>query len=57
VIARRAQIELHRALVTLRERKPGSEPLPHQLADLIEWWLERYSRTSATGEVEPFNLP
>src|SRR5215208_1794670 len=42
VIARREGIGLHRALAILRERKPGSEPLPHQLADLIEWWLERY---------------
>ena len=43
VIARREGIGLDRALAVLRERKPTSEPLPHQRADLITWWLGRPS--------------
>jgi len=49
VIAGREEIELHRALMVLRERKPASEPLPHQLADLVEWWLKRYPEAPARG--------
>jgi atypical dual specificity phosphatase len=41
VIAHREGIGLGEALTVLRERKPPSEPLPHQRADLIQWWLER----------------
>jgi len=55
VIARREDIELHRALALLRERRPAAEPLPHQLTDLIEWWVERHAASHATGGIERFN--
>ncbi|MFL5821621.1 MAG: dual specificity protein phosphatase family protein [Solirubrobacteraceae bacterium] len=39
VIARREGLGLDRALDVLRRRKPHSEPLPHQRADLVAWWV------------------
>lgn len=41
VIALHEQVPLAQALELLRERKPTSAPLPHQRADLIEWWQGR----------------
>lgn len=41
VIALREDIPLPAALDALRQRKPTAEPLPHQRADLIEWWQSR----------------
>lgn len=41
VIALREDLPLGRALAVLRDRKPTSEPLPHQRASLIEWWKAR----------------
>ena len=41
VIALREEIPLAAALEELRQRKPTSEPLPHQRADLFEWWTGR----------------
>lgn len=41
VIALREGVSLTDALAALRERKPTAEPLPHQRAGLIEWWLSR----------------
>lgn len=40
-IALREDLTLPRAMEALRERKPSAEPLPHQLADLADWWRER----------------
>jgi protein-tyrosine phosphatase len=41
VIALREDLPLPAALEALRRRKPTAEPLPHQRADLIEWWQSR----------------
>jgi atypical dual specificity phosphatase len=57
VIARREEIDLYRALLVFRDRKPASEPLPHQLADLAEWWQNRYPRPTTTTETDPIDRP
>ena len=41
VIALREDLEIEEALDVLRERKPTSEPLEHQRADLLAWWAAR----------------
>jgi atypical dual specificity phosphatase len=41
VIARREGVDPEEALRRLAERKPSADPLPHQRADLHEWWAER----------------
>jgi atypical dual specificity phosphatase len=53
VIALREDIELDRAMAVLRERKPSSEPLPHQLTDLVEWWRDQRGRIETPGEILP----
>jgi protein-tyrosine phosphatase len=41
VIALRDGIPIGSALDRLRERKPSADPLPHQLADLLDWHRHR----------------
>jgi protein-tyrosine phosphatase len=46
VVALREGIDVDEALALVRERKPSSDPLPHQREDLRRWWEER---TAAAG--------
>ena len=46
VVALREGIDVDEALALVRERKPSSDPLPHQRQDLRRWWEER---TAAAG--------
>jgi protein-tyrosine phosphatase len=41
VLALREGLPIEDALAVLRERKPTAEPLGHQRADLLAWWLTR----------------
>jgi len=41
VVAIRAGIDIDEALDYVRRRKPSADPLPHQRADLRQWWESR----------------
>jgi phosphoglycolate phosphatase-like HAD superfamily hydrolase len=41
IVALREDINIAQALQVLRERKPTANPLMHQRADLLDWWLLR----------------
>jgi protein-tyrosine phosphatase len=41
IIALREGVMPGKALEVLRERKPTANPLSHQRADLLDWWLMR----------------
>jgi protein-tyrosine phosphatase len=41
VVAIRAGIDIDEALEYVRRRKPSADPLPHQRADLRQWWESR----------------
>lgn len=41
VVTLREGVDPRVALDILRERKPTANPLPHQRADLFEWWIQR----------------
>ena len=45
VVALREGIDVGQALQVLRERKPTANPLSHQRADLLDWWLLRRARS------------
>jgi len=44
VIALREGLDIEQALEVVRERKPRAEPLEHQRADLLAWWVGRGGR-------------
>ena len=41
IVTLRESVDPRAALELLRERKPTANPLPHQRADLFEWWMQR----------------
>lgn len=41
VIAVLEEVEIEKALMMVRARKPSAKPLPHQREELIRWWRER----------------
>ncbi|MEY2513475.1 MAG: hypothetical protein QOJ89_833 [bacterium] len=45
IVALREGINIAQALQVLRERKPTANPLMHQRADLLDWWLLRTRST------------
>lgn len=45
VLADHSEIGLDEALAQVKARKPASDPLPHQLEDLENWWRRREARS------------
>jgi len=41
------EMEIEEALSAVREQKPTADPLPHQRADLHEWWATRSAPADA----------
>lgn len=41
VVAVSDGVEIDDALVQVRRRKPSANPLPHQRAELFDWWRDR----------------
>ena len=39
-------IPIDEALAVVRRRRPAANPLPHQRADLTEWWQQRGARAA-----------
>lgn len=50
VVALREGIDVDEALALVKERKPSSDPLPHQREDLRRWWEERSAVTRPTPQ-------
>ncbi len=46
VVARRHEVDPETALAIIGRRKPTAYPLPHQRADLREWWVARQAPAS-----------
>jgi protein-tyrosine phosphatase len=50
VVAVREGIDVDEALAIVKERKPSSDPLPHQREDLRRWWDERAAAAGPTPQ-------
>jgi protein-tyrosine phosphatase len=50
VVALREGIDVDEALALVKERKPSSDPLPHQREDLRRWWEARAEAARPTPQ-------